>query len=202
MSNRKLIAILRGLTNEEALPFAEVLIKAGISSIEIPLNSPNPIVSIAAMQKEFGDVCTFGAGTVLTTDEVKQVADTGAKLIVSPNCNLDVIKATKSAGMQSYPGVMTPTECFAALDAGADGLKFFPANLVGVDGIKAMRAVLPKETQVYAVGGAGANNFKEWINAGADGFGIGSVLYKSGLTLDELKSRAKEIVEAYDEAVA
>ena len=198
---RNLIAILRGITPTEAVRTAQVLIDCGITRIEVPLNSPDPLASIKAMAQAFGPDVEIGAGTVLSVQAVHDVAKAGGTLIVSPNCNPAVIVATKAAGLQSWPGVMTPTECFAALSSGADGLKIFPANLIGCDGLKAVRAVLPPGTQVYAVGGAGASNFAQWIAAGADGFGIGTALYTPGLPADEVAGRARAIVAAYDLAV-
>ncbi|PUB10687.1 2-dehydro-3-deoxy-6-phosphogalactonate aldolase [Yoonia sediminilitoris] len=197
---RPLIAILRGVTPAEAADMCGALIDAGITKIEVPLNSPDPFASIKSMVDAHGDSALIGAGTVLSTDDVGRVAQAGGKLVVSPNCDQRVIVATKAAGMESWPGVMTPTECFAALKAGADGLKIFPASLLGPEGIKAIRAVLPPGTQVYAVGGAGPDNFAQWMAASADGFGIGSALYKPGLGVDEVATRARDMVAAYDEA--
>ena len=197
---RPIIAILRGVTPDEAVDVARACIDAGITRIEVPLNSPDPFASIRRMADAHGDIAEIGAGTVLTPDDVGRVAEAGGRLIVSPNCDARVIMATKAAGMASWPGVMTPTECFAALKAGADGLKIFPASLIGPAGVKAMRAVLPPDCPVYAVGGAGPENFFDWLKAGASGFGIGTALYTPGLSAEEVATRAKTIVTAYDEA--
>ena len=198
MSHRNIIAILRGIRPEEVLAVADALIGEGITKIEVPLNSPDAIASVAALAERFGDVAVIGAGTVLTPADVDRVQAAGGGLIVSPDANPAVIARTKALGLLSYPGVMTPTECFAALRAGADGLKLFPGSLIGPAGLKALRAVLPEGTEVLAVGGAGPGNFAEWFAAGASGFGIGTALYRPGEGAGEVAARAREIVAQYD----
>lgn len=197
---RPLIAILRGVAPPEAVGVLEALVAAGITTVEVPLNSPDPFASIAAMAEAAGDRAVVGAGTVLTALDVGRVRDAGGRIVVSPNCDVGVIRATIAAGMESWPGVMTPTECFAALGAGATGLKVFPGSLVGPEGLRALRAVLPPGTRVYAVGGAGPDTFAAWVEAGASGFGVGTALYVPGLSAAEVGERAQRIVAAFDAA--
>ncbi|MEO0668832.1 MAG: 2-dehydro-3-deoxy-6-phosphogalactonate aldolase [Pseudomonadota bacterium] len=199
--SREIIAILRGITPDEAVPVADALVAAGITRIEVPLNSPDPFDSIDKMLAAHGDAAMIGAGTVLDVRDVERLHEMGAHMVVSPDANATVIVATKQAGMLSYPGVMSPTECFAALQAGADGLKLFPASHLGISGLKAISAVLPKGTKTYAVGGVGAADFAAWLGAGITGFGIGSALYTPGLSVDAVAIRAAEMVAAYDAAV-
>ncbi len=196
--SRKLIGILRGVKPEEALAVAGAVIDAGITKVEVPLNSPDPFQSIAMMVEAFGDRAEIGAGTVLELSQVGWLLEVGGTFVVSPNCDLEVIRATKALGMGSYPGVFTASECFAALKAGADALKIFPADVMGPSGVKALKAVLPSEVDVYAVGGAQASNFGDWAAAGTSGFGLGSSLYKAGRSAEETGTAASEAVAAYD----
>jgi 2-dehydro-3-deoxyphosphogalactonate aldolase len=196
---REIIAILRGVTPSDANAVCDVLVAAGITIIEIPLNSPEPLVSIANAAKSFAGRAEIGAGTVLSVEDAVSVHQAGGQLIVSPDTNEDVIRRTRELGMASYPGVFTPSDAFRAIRAGATGLKFFPAEVLGPAGIKAMRAVLPKDLPLYAVGGANPDNFREYFAAGCVGFGLGSYIFKPGMPLSEIESRARSAVLAYDE---
>ena len=199
---RDLIAILRGIRPDEACNVAEVLIESGISIIEVPLNSPNALKSIELMVNAFGAEITFGAGTVLSIEQVDDVYNSGGQIIVSPNCNIEVVRRTKSKGLQSLPGVFTPSECFSALDSGADGLKFFPSFVLQPEGYSAIRAVLPQYVRSYAVGGVDVNNFFDWFAVGITGFGVGSSLYKVGDTAKQVSENSKKLILAFDEAPA
>jgi 2-dehydro-3-deoxyphosphogalactonate aldolase len=200
--HRHIIAILRGIKPDEAVAVCETLARAGITLIEVPLNSPRPFESIRDAAVALGGRAWIGAGTVLSEREVEAVADVGGAFVVSPDCNEAVIARTLARGLRSYPGVFTPTEAFRAIRAGAHGLKIFPAELVGPVGVKAMAAVLPPAIPLYAVGGASPDNFAAYIAAGATGFGIGSYLYKPGATVVDIEARAKAVVAAYDTATA
>ena len=199
MNQREIIAILRGLRSENAIAVTDVLINAGITKIEVPLNSPDPFVTIEKMVKHAGDVAQIGAGTVLTIADVDRLSDIGAAMVVSPNCDRDVIAHTAAKGMASYPGVFTATECFAAKQSGATGLKFFPAFKLGPDGLSALKAVLPADMPTYAVGGVGPDDFADWHKAGVTGFGLGSNLFKPDWTIDQIETAAKSAVAAYDQ---
>lgn len=199
-SHLPIVAILRGITPAEAEAAFDALVEAGITLIEVPLNSPDPYVSIEAMAKRASGLAKVGAGTVLSEEQVVAIKDIGGELIVSPNADAAVIRKTKALGMESYPGVFTPTEAFAALAAGADALKFFPAELIGPSGIKAMKAVLPKHVPVLAVGGANETNFADYIQAGCAGFGIGSNIYKPGMSAADIGERARKLAAAFKAA--
>ena len=197
---RELIAILRGVAPHEAVAIAEELILSGITKIEVPLNSPKAYESIENIANRFSGEALIGAGTVVGKNEVASVCNAGGKMIVSPNVNVDVIRETKKLKMRSYPGGFTATECFGAIDSGSDGIKLFPAFLMGVDGFKALRAVLPPGLSTYAVGGVEPSNFAAWLASGITGFGIGNYLYKVGDTVSCIGEKAKKIVSAYDDA--
>jgi len=191
-----LVAILRGLTPDEAVPVGESLIDAGFTLIEVPLNSPNPLESIARLARAATGRAMVGAGTVLREADVAAVAAAGGTLIISPNANVGVIGAAVARGLVSLPGVATPTEAFAALDAGATALKLFPAEGSSPTVLKAMRAVLPHSLRILPVGGISPDNMQPWLDAGAAGFGLGSALYKPGYSAAEVQARGKAFMTA------
>ena len=187
-----LVAIIRGVTPQDAQATAAAIFEGGIRIIEVPLNSPRPFDSIEIIAKSFGGRALVGAGTVLNTDDVQRVKSVGGRLIVAPNMNEEVIRAAVDAGMVSTPGVFTPTEAFAAIAAGAHALKLFPAEAASPAVVKAQKAVLPKNMPIIAVGGVRIDNVEAWLEAGTDGFGLGSGLYKPGqdpkLTLEQARA--------------
>ena len=197
---RRLVAILRGIEPQEVEAVVDGLIETGFDAIEIPLNSPEPMVSIrlaAAVAARHGEPSRLiGAGTVLCPDDVDRVHDNGGNLIVAPNMNRDVIARALSRGLRMIPGVMTPTEALAAIDAGARDLKIFPAHLLGPSGIGAMRAVLPDGVRLYAVGGVGAEDFKAYAQVGVYGFGLGSSLFRPGHTAAQVTAAAATCMTA------
>lgn len=199
LARSPLIAILRGIEPESALAAFDVLVEAGIHIIEVPLNSPRPLESLRLLSARAAPEILIGAGTVLTVEEVYGVAETGARLIVSPNADAAVIARAKSLGLLSLPGVATLSEAFVALHAGADGLKIFPAEALPPAVLKAWLAVLPPGTALVPVGGITTENMAGYIAAGAAGFGIGSSLYKPGTEASELKRRAANLVTRYRE---
>lgn len=188
------IAILRGVKPDEALDVGHALFDAGIRAIEVPLNSPQPFTSIRKLADAFGTKALIGAGTVLTADDVDRVADAGGRLVLAPNLDLAVVARTKTRGLLSMPGVATPSEGFAALAAGADAIKLFPAELLKPVVVKAWRAVFPHETAMVAVGGIDIDNIASFKRAGVTGVGVGSALYAPGVTPDELSRRAKALL--------
>jgi 2-dehydro-3-deoxyphosphogalactonate aldolase len=192
-----LVAILRGLVPEEAVEVGEALVAAGFRTLEVPLNSPRPLESIARLAAALGDRAIVGAGTVLTPAEAHAVADAGGRLMVSPNTDAAVIAAARARHMLALPGGFTPTEAFAALAAGADALKLFPAEIAGPAGLKALRAVLPAGTRVYAVGGVSPETIPAWRAAGASGAGLGSALFTPGRSAAEVGDRAAAFVRAW-----
>lgn len=198
MSHRHIIAILRGITNDEALPVCAALVDAGITLIEVPLNSPNALESISRAVKAFSGRAEIGAGTVLSVEDVRAVAAAGGTFIVSPDTNEGVIAETVKLGLKSYPGVFSPSDAFKAIRSGATGLKFFPAEVLGAKGIKAMKAVLPLALPLYAVGGANPDNFGEFFDVGCAGFGLGTYIFKPGMSVEEIAQRAATAVAAYD----
>lgn len=196
---RSLVAILRGIRPEEAEAIVETLIDVGFELIEVPLNSPDPFVSIERLCKRFGKDCHIGAGTVLTAEDCARVADAGGRLMVSPNVDADVLAMALKRQMVTMPGVFSPTEAFLALRSGASALKFFPASVLGPAGIAAQLAVLPKETVIGAVGGVSDKNLAAYWAAGVRAFGLGSSLYRPGMTAADVRATALASVRAFDE---
>jgi len=194
-----LVAILRGLQPHEAVEIGTALVEAGFRIIEVPLNSPDPFTSISLMADALPADVVIGAGTVLTDEQVARLADAGGELVVSPNTDAAVIRAAAARGMYCLPGFVTPSEAFLALDSGATGLKLFPADSFSPAYLKAMRAVLPADVPVLPVGGISTDNMNEWVAVGAAGFGLGSSLYKAGLSVEEVATRARAHVAAVRE---
>lgn len=189
-----LIAILRGLKPDEAVEVGEAIVAAGFRCLEVPLNSPEPLDSIRRLRQALDGRALVGAGTVLSVAAAREVADAGGQLVISPNTNVEVIAETKTLGLLSLPGFFTPSEAFAALDAGADALKLFPAEIAGPKGLKAVRAVLPAETRIYPVGGVDPDSMSTWRSAGASGFGIGSAVFKPGQSAEQVARQAAGFV--------
>lgn len=195
---RSLVAILRGVRPDEVEGIADALVGAGFEMIEVPLNSPDPFVSIERLAKRFGDGCIVGAGTVLTADDCGRVADAGGRLMVSPNTDAEVVAMANVRGLISLPGVFSPTEALLAARAGASALKFFPASTLGPSGIAAIRAVLPEDTVAVAVGGVSEKNFAAYVAAGVRAFGLGSSLYRPGASAADVGAAARVTIAAYD----
>jgi 2-dehydro-3-deoxyphosphogalactonate aldolase len=196
-----LVAILRGLTVADAGTVGQILFDAGFRLLEVPLNRPGALEAIAALRAIAPANAVIGGGTMLSIADVDAVAAAGGRLFVSPNCNPAVIRHARAAGMYCAPGVATPSEAFAALDAGANALKLFPAEMIGTAGLKAMKAVLPPEVPCWPVGGITPDTMAGWVAAGAAGFGIGSALYAPGVAPEVLQERARRYVAAWHEAV-
>jgi 2-dehydro-3-deoxyphosphogalactonate aldolase len=195
-----LIAILRGVEPHEVVAIGESLVDAGFQLIEVPLNSPKALDSIALLASAFAGRAVIGAGTVLRTADVAAVQAVGATMIVAPNTNVEVIAAAARDGLVSLPGIATPSEAFTALDAGATALKLFPAEAASPAVLKALRAVLPSDVRVLPVGGITPDNLDPWLRARADGFGLGSALYAPGLTPAEVGARARRFIAAVTDA--
>ena len=197
-----IVAILRGVTPDEVIAVSQTLYDAGIRVVEVPLNSPEPFVSIEKLSKAFADKLVVGAGTVLSVQDVNVLKAHGGQISVSPDCNEAVISRAKDLGIEPLPGVFTPTEAFAAIRAGAKHLKLFPAEVASPQTIKAWKAVLPKHVKIYAVGGVTPENMGDWLAAGASGFGIGSSIFKPGMNLAKISESAHSLVSAWKRAKA
>lgn len=197
-----LIAILRGVTPERVVQVGGILFDAGIRAIEVPLNSPRPLESISLLSRTFEQTCLCGAGTVLDAADVARVQDAGGRLIVAPNINTEVIVDACARGLTVMPGFATASEAFTAIGAGATHLKLFPARTYGASHLKALKAVLPSHIRAYAVGGVGADQARTWLDAGTSGFGFGSELFRPEYEDDDIKTRAKRLVETIERIVS
>lgn len=191
-----LIAILRGVQPEEVESIGAALQEAGIGIVEVPLNSPQPLESIARLARRFGDEMLVGAGTLTEPSQAAQVAAAGGRIAVTPHADTAIVSAVKAAGMIAVPGFFNPTEAFSLLRAGADAIKLFPADVLGPGMLKAMRAVLPKEAMVIPVGGIGPAQIAAWHVAGANGFGIGTAIYKPGDDAQAVGAKARALINA------
>ena len=197
LSSCGLVAILRGITPKEVSTVGAALLDAGIRAVEVPLNSPDPFESIGRLAADFAGQLVVGAGTVLDPEDVEQLKAAGSQICVSPDCNPAVISRAIARGLDPIPGVFTPSEAFTAVRHGAHYLKLFPAEAAGPTTVRAWRAVLPREVKVFAVGGITPDNMKQWIEAGCDGFGIGSNIYKPGMSADDVAKAAADFVVAF-----
>lgn len=195
---RSLVAIIRGIKPEEVEPILSVLVEEGFEAIEIPLNSPQPWTSIKSAVELFGNKALIGAGTMLSVDDVKQLADLGGRIMVSPNTDPEVIRAAASAGLYSMPGCFTASEALLALKSGASALKFFPAGALGPSGISAIKAILPSDAVIGAVGGVSENNFADYAKVGVSTFGLGTSLYRPGDNAETVRQNARNNIAAYD----
>jgi 2-dehydro-3-deoxyphosphogalactonate aldolase len=191
-----LVAILRGVKPSEVESIGHALERAGVAIVEVPLNSPDPFESIAILSRTFGDRMMIGAGTLTKPSQVAELAAAGGRLVVTPHADTAIVRAAKEAGMIAFPGFFNPTEAFALLEAGADGIKLFPAEVLGAPMLRAMLAVLPKSTIVIPVGGVDANNVAPWMAAGALGLGIGSSIYKPGDDAVVVEKKARALMAA------
>lgn len=196
----KIIAILRGVQTHEVQAVGEALVQEGITNIEVTLNSRDPLESIRILARSLGNEANIGAGTVTRVEEVGEAQAAGAQYVVSPNCNAAVIRETKRCGMGSYPGVFTATDCFEAIENGADALKLYPAERVGFEGYNALKAVLPTDCQVLAVGGLKIDDLPCWIEAGIDGFGLGGLLYNPGMSASDVRQAARHVLQSCENA--
>ncbi|RZU43197.1 2-dehydro-3-deoxy-6-phosphogalactonate aldolase [Edaphobacter modestus] len=196
ISRCPVIAILRGIRPDEAEFIGDALEEAGVTIVEVPLNSPDPFQSIGTLARVFGDRMLIGAGTLTDPAQVTEVARAGGRLIVTPHAELSIIRAAKQAGLFAVPGFFNPTEAFALLKAGADAIKLFPAEVVGPSMLKALKAVLPKDALVIPVGGIDKQSIAAWMAAGANGFGAGSSIYRPGDDAKTVKQKAKVLVDA------